>query len=86
MLPAVGLVDVSTRPEGLEQLDHLEVAHGDVLAVLVLSQNVGGMDVIDGGEDSIYTLINNAPSRTLKELTVDQQNVLSINEHFQIRR
>ena len=40
------------------------------------------MDVIDGGEDSIYTLINNAPSRTLKELTVDQQNVLSINEHF----
>ena len=71
MAPAVGLADVATRPEGLEQLDHLEVAHGDVLSVLVLSQNVGGVDVINSGEDSI-----------LKELTVDQQNVLSINEQI----
>ena len=82
ILPAVGLADVATRPEGLEQLDHLEVAHGDVLSVLVLSQNVGGVDVINSGEDSIYTLIHNPSSPTLKELTVDQQNVLSINEHF----
>ena len=52
-LPAVGLLHVAAGPEGLEELDDLEIAHGDVLSVLVLAQNVGGVHVIDGGEDAV---------------------------------
>ena len=69
--PAVGLVDISTRPERLKQLNDLQVADGDIFSVLVLSKHIGGMDVINSGEDSV-----------LKELTVNQKDVLSINEHF----
>ena len=58
-LPAVGLVDVSTRAEGLEQLNDLQVADGDVFSILVLSKHVGGMDVINGGEDSVQRVNSN---------------------------
>ena len=53
LLPAVGLLHVAAGPEGLEELDDLEVAHGDVLSVLVLAQNVGSVHIIDGGEDAV---------------------------------
>ena len=69
--PAVGLVDISTRAERLKQLNDLQVADGDVFSVFVLSEHVGGVDVINGGEDSI-----------LKELAIHKKNILSINEHF----
>ena len=52
--PAVGLVDISTRPERLKQLNDLQVADGDIFSVLVLSKHIGGMDVINSGEDSVY--------------------------------
>ena len=58
-IPAVGLAHVSAGAEGLEQLDDLESHDGDVLAVLVLAEHVGGVNVVLDGEHSVYTIIRN---------------------------
>ena len=53
LIPGIGLLHISTRAQRLKQLNDLKVAHSDILSVLVLAKNVGSMDIINSGEDSI---------------------------------
>lgn len=53
-LPAVSLLNITTRPERLEKLNNLKIAYGNVFTVFILTKNIGSMNIINGGENTIY--------------------------------